>query len=362
VEKSIQGGKTGGESSTDKRAFSLDTQHGLDSLESLVLEQKLKPHHLTTEWLVSSIRKKSGVSALIASSRLQTHANVLSTLMALSRQVNWVQSSLYSDLLLASKEAPSGNGNGEGSSHALKVKKNGGSGKGEAATTVNPNSFADALDGVNDMEQGNDMDQDNDLFSTPELSQPPKSAKGKSVLRPIMTPLQRESGQEDEISSPLSSPPVSLPSTPVTVEQLVAPGPSTLPKRRQISGATNSHEPAKRSRVSKGPELKGTSGGDEDEDDWPPLSPGRGRPPIVVSRQISMKPIGDGTFWRCRMGDCLTIIPDAHTPAGRVLIEQHLGEHYLTLERASHALEEEPETKGRSLEFVPPKHLLPCFV
>ena len=364
MEKARQAGKTGGESSTDKRAFSLDTQHGLDSLESLALEQKLKPHQLTTEWLVSSIMKKSGANATTVRSRLQKHANALSTLMTLSRQVNWVQSSLYSDLLLASKEVPSSDGNGEGSSHALKVKKNGGSGKGEAATTVNLNPFADALDGVNDIEQGDNMEQDNDLFSSPELSQPPRSAKGKSVLRPIMTPLQRESGQENEISSPLSSPPANLSSTPVpvTVEQLVAPGPSTLPKRRQISGATNSPEPAKRSRVSKGSELKGTSGGDEDEDDWPPLSPGRGRPPIVVSRQISMKPIGDGTFWRCRIGDCLTIIDKADTPTGRIIIEQHLGEHYLALERASHALEEEPETQGRSLEFVPPKHLLPCFV
>lgn len=364
MEKARRVGKTGGESSTDKRAFSLGTQrglqHGLDSLESLALERQLKPHQLTTEWLISSIVNKSGASAKTVRSLLHERANALRTLMKLSRQVNWVQSSLYRDLLLASEEAPSGDGNGEGaggSSHALKVKKNGGSGKGEA-TTANLNPFADALDGVNDMEQ------DNDLLSSPELSQPPRSAKGKSVLRPIMTPLQRGSGQENEVSSPLSSPPASPPSTPVTVEQLVAPGPSTLPKRRQAGDATSSQEPAKRSRVSKGSALKVISGGDDDDDGWPPLSPGRGRPPIIIGKQISMKPIGDGTFWRCPIGrgDCLTIISDAHMPAGRENIQIHLDEHYAKLQRASNALEEEPEADGRSLEFVPPKHLLSCFV
>lgn len=364
MENAIQAGKAGGESSTDKRAFSLDTehglQHGLDSLESLALERKLKSCQLTTPWLVSSIMNKSGANAKTVRSLLHRHAKALSTLMALSRQVDWVQSSLYKDLLLALKEAPSGDDSGEGaggSSHALKVKKNGGSGKGKAAT-ANLNPFADALDGVNDMEQ------DNDLLSSPELSQPPRSAKGKSVLRPIMTPLQRESGQENEVSSPLSSPPTSLPSTPVTVEQLVAPGPSTLPKRKQAGGATSSQEPAKRSRISKGSALKAISGGDDDDDDWPPLSPGRGRPPIIIGKQISMKPIGDGTFWRCPIGrgDCLTIIPDAHIPAGRVNIQKHIEEHCLKLQRASHVLEEEPETDGRSLEFVPPKHLFSCFV
>ncbi|PUU81455.1 hypothetical protein B9Z19DRAFT_892131, partial [Tuber borchii] len=175
VEKAMQVGKTGGKSSTDKRAFSLDTQrglqHALDSLESLALERKLKPRQLTTEWLISSIVNKSGASAKTVRSLLGGRAEALKALMKLSRQVDWSKSSLYSDL--------SGDGNGEGaggSSHALKVKKNGGSGKGEAATS-NLNPFADALDGVNDMEQ------DNDLLSSPELSQPPRSAKGKSALR-----------------------------------------------------------------------------------------------------------------------------------------------------------------------------------
>jgi len=356
VEQAKRAGKTGGAPSTDKRAFSLDTQHGLDSLESLALEQKLKPHQLTTEWLVSSIVKKSGASAKTVRSLLQRHANALSTLMALSRQVNWVKTGLYSDLLLASKEVPSGDGNGEGSSHALKVKKNGGSGKGEVATTINPSPFADAVDGASDMEY-NDMEQGTNLLSLPEHSQPPKSSKGKSALRPIMTSPQRES-REENVSSPLSSPPPS--STPVTVEQLVAPGPSTLPKRRQTSGAENSQEPAKRSRVSKGSASKGTSGGDDREDDWPPLIPGGGRPPIVVSKRIGMKPVDNGNFWRC--SECLAIIPEAQTPTGRALIGEHANTHYLKVQRANDALEEEPEAKSRSLEFVPPKHPLPCFV
>ncbi|CAZ83790.1 unnamed protein product [Tuber melanosporum] len=170
VEGSIQAAKTARKSSTDKRAFSPGTQHGVDTLESLALEQKLKPHQLTFEWLISSIEKKSGANAEVVRSLLQGQANALSTLMTLSRQVNWVQSSLYSDLLLMSGEVPSG-GNCDGS------------GGGEAATTANLNPtksrLVDAFDGVNDIEQ------DNDPLSSPELPhhQQPKSAKGKSVLR-----------------------------------------------------------------------------------------------------------------------------------------------------------------------------------
>ncbi|KAG0125859.1 hypothetical protein HOY82DRAFT_593972 [Tuber indicum] len=342
VEGSIQAAKTARKSSTDKRAFSPGTQHGVDTLESLALEQKLKPHQLTCEWLISSIEKKSGANAEVVRSLLQGQANALSTLMTLSRQVNWVQSSLYSDLLLMSGEVPSG-GNCDGSEG------------GEAATTANLNSTksrsVDAFDGVNDIEQ------DNDPLSSPELPhhQQPKSAKGKSVLRPVMTPsIQHKSGQESGASSPLSSPPpVSSFLTPVTVEKLVAPGPSTLPKKRQTDSASNSKEPTKRSRVAEGSAVKDTNDKGEDNDKiWPPLNPGGGRPPIYCGKHISMKPESGGTWWRCKIRDCLTIIPDAHIPAGRAVIQDHLNEHYLTIQRASSALEEVPIASERSLQAL----------
>ncbi|KAG0641526.1 hypothetical protein HOY80DRAFT_1135172 [Tuber brumale] len=336
VEKSMQAAKTARKSFTDKRAFSPGTQHGVDTLESLALEQKLKPHQLTCEWLISSIVKKSGANAEVVRSLLQGQANALSTLMTLSRQVDWGQSSLYSDLLLMSGEVPSG-GNCDGS------------GSGEAATIANLS--------IDASHEANDMEQDNDPLSSPELPhQQPTSAKGKSVLRPVMTPsIQRKSGQESGASSPLSSPPppMSSLSTPVTVEKLVAPGPSTLPKRRQTDSASNSKEPTKRSRVAEGSAVKDTNNKGEDNGKiWPPLNPGGGRPPVYCGKLISMKPEGGGTWWRCKIKDCLTIIPDAHIPAGRAVIQDHLNEHYLTIQRASSALEEMPIASEHSLQAL----------
>ncbi|PWW79496.1 hypothetical protein C7212DRAFT_25382, partial [Tuber magnatum] len=184
VQKSIKAGKIVGNPSTNKLAFSLDTQYGFDSLESFTLERKPEPSQLTIQWLISFVTKKSGSDAQDVQLLLQGQANALSTLMARSRQVDWVQSSLYSDLLLMSGEAPpdGNNDEGTGGGPALRVKKNSGSGKGKAETTANLNPAegcsGDAPDGINDMEQ------DNDHFSSPHASpQPPRSAKGKSVLR-----------------------------------------------------------------------------------------------------------------------------------------------------------------------------------
>ncbi|CUS09721.1 unnamed protein product [Tuber aestivum] len=356
IAKSVQGllkaGQTDGKLSTDRLTLSLNIQYFFDSLESFVLEGNLELSQFTREWLISFIVRKSGEKTQDAQLLLQEQANYLSTSMIRSRQVNWVQSSLYSDLLLMSGEVPSDGDNDEATVGAPATRvKNGGSGKGEVVATANlipaEGRSPDALDEVND------MDQDN--HSTSACIQPPRSAKGKSVLRPIMTPsVQQKSAEESGISSLPSSPPQSSHSTPVTVEKLVAPGPSTLHKRQLSGSATGSQEPAKRSRVAGGSPEGADSGDADDEDNWPPLIPGRGRPPIVCRKFISMKPDDGGTWWRCKINGCLTILPDAHLASGRVVIQKHIDDHRDTIVRAGHVIHQMPR-EDHALEFVPPE-------
>ncbi|RPA95218.1 hypothetical protein L873DRAFT_1562961, partial [Choiromyces venosus 120613-1] len=163
--------KEDGESFRDKRTFDISHKYGFDSLESLALERKLKPHQLTTNWLVSSASKKCARYNLESILSLyQEKAKILRTLMALSCQLNWTESSAYSDLLHISEGIDL---NGDWAETAALKGKNGGTGNGEAATTANLK-----LTPIDDMER------DANPLSSPEFPQHPStSSKGKSVLR-----------------------------------------------------------------------------------------------------------------------------------------------------------------------------------
>ncbi|KAG0641050.1 hypothetical protein HOY80DRAFT_999663 [Tuber brumale] len=114
----------------------------------------------------------------------------------------------------------------------------------------------------------------------------------------------------------------------------------------------NSERLAEAGCVSQGSEADGTSNedGNTGGNVWPPMDFGGGRPPIYIGKMIDMKPEGGGTWWRCQIRDCLTWIPDAHIPAGRVNIQKHIDEHYSAIQNVGAATQEEPMDTERDVQ------------
>ncbi|KAG0642359.1 hypothetical protein HOY80DRAFT_1106786 [Tuber brumale] len=163
--------------------------------------------------------------------------------------------------------------------------------------------------------------------------------KRKSVLTLIMNSSTEYNPEQEYLSaSPLSSSPNrDSPSTPVTAEKLSAPGPSTIPSKRQAGSQSISDEPTKHNRVAAGSTVRdgNKKNGDRDGEIWQPLDLGGGKPPIDYDGLIRMGPEGQGAMWSCKIRNCLAIIPEAHTMQGMAVIKDHIKEHCITVDRDS---------------------------
>ncbi|KAG0641069.1 hypothetical protein HOY80DRAFT_1114766 [Tuber brumale] len=150
-------------------------------------------------------------------------------------------------------------------------------------------------------------------------------------------------------------PPLTLPApthpTPATNQNLFTPSRPTSPNA-EPRGEQNSERLAEPGCVAERSEARNTMNedGHTEGNVWPPMDFGGGRPPIYIGKMIDMKPEEGGTSWRCKIRDCLTWIPDAHIPAGRVNIQKHIDEHYSALQNIGPATEEEPMDTERDVQ------------
>lgn len=190
-----------------------------------------------------------------------------------------------------------------------------------------------------------------------------RSSKGKSVLRPART--------RDDI--PIEPPsPLELQddnSRSITVERLIAPGAapglSTRDrlKRRATETDDSSQTEGRDSRFLKRlrsfePSVSSSSG-DRSADEavkvnWPELKPGRGRPPMIVSKLLSTSSNRSGGHWVCTIDSCGHEILDAGTRSGRRAIEEHYQMHEKIVKEAMAVIDVEthPGNGVHKIEFV----------
>jgi hypothetical protein len=195
-----------------------------------------------------------------------------------------------------------------------------------------------------------------------------RSSKGKSVLRPARPrndiPIDPASPLEVQDDGP----------TGITVDRLIAPGVGPgIPtrdrlKRKGTDDIPHTYNGENRfiKRLRSTNQSVSSSSGNPSADEaakvnWPELKPGRGRPPVIVSRLLATSSNRAGGHWICTIDNCGHEILDAGTRSGRRAIEEHYQTHEKIVKEAMAVInvETHPSNGVHKIEFVTPPQLAP---